>query len=600
MRAGVRLPKRKRLIVRYSVLSLGLLAAATLLLYQLRPEPEPYVAGDRVEGVIDSLGRELPQDYPRITFQDVAAERGIDFQHFWGRRSTQLPEDMGSGAAWGDYDNDGDLDLYLCNIAAPLTATPQELASSPASSRLYRNEGNGTFADVTSAAGVEFRGLGMAAAWGDYDGDGHLDLVITGFGRNRLFHNRGDGSFEDSSEVTGIGGEEGFWSGASWGDYDNDGDLDLYVCGYVRYQFEAGDRGKTTRQYSGIVPYTLNPSSYDPERNLLFENLGRGSFREVAGKLGVDNLRGRSLAASWTDFDRDGWLDLYIANDISDNVMFRNLGKGRFQDVSHPAFVADYRGAMGLAVGDWDGDQDLDVFVTHWIAQENALLNNLLFAFGSTERRENLLFMDIADQVGLGQIALDYIGWGASFFDYDNDARPDLLAVNGSTFQDEQDPSLLKPMRPLLFWNAGEDEGFFEVGGVSGSVFQEARVGRGAAFADFDRDGDVDVVIVNHSGKAQLLENRGDNRPGWFTVQVRASGMNRFGLGAWVELTAGGRTQLQQLGSQPSYLSQNALEAYFGLGAAAQVDRLTVILPDGRRRVLENLPANQLVAVEIP
>ncbi len=598
MRAA--LPKRKRLVLRYSMLAVGLLGSAIVLLLLLRPSDEPYVAGSDVEGVVDSLARDLPEGVPRISFEDVAAQRGIDFQHFWGRRSTQLPEDMGSGAAWGDYDNDGDLDLYLCNIAGPLTASPEELSASPASNRLFQNDGRGNFSDATEAAGVGFRGIGMAAAWGDYDGDGFLDLVITAYGQNRLFRNRGDGSFEDVSKRAGIADAEGFWSGASWGDFDRDGDLDLYICGYVRYQFESGDRTKTTRQYSGVVPYTLNPSSYDPERNLLYENLGNGRFREVAARLGVDNLRGRSLAAAWADFDRDGWLDLYVANDISDNVMFHNLGKGRFQDVSHPAFVADYRGAMGLAVSDWDGDQDLDIFVTHWLAQENAFLNNLLYAFGNTQPRENLLFMDIADQVGLGQIALDYIGWGTAFFDYDNDSHPDLLAVNGSTFQDEAEPARLKPMRPLLFWNAGEDRGFFEVGSASGKVFQQPQVGRGAAVADYDRDGDMDAVIVNHSGRAQLLENQSENGNHWLVVRVRTSGPNRFGAGAWVEIAAGDNSFIQQLGSQPSYLSQNPLEAHFGLGSATRADSLTVTLLDGRSRRLEGVEVDRFVTVEIP
>ncbi len=594
-----RLPRRKRLILRYSLLALGLAIAASLLLLQLRPSAEPYRPGERMDGLVDSLGRELPENVPPVRFEEVAAARGIDFLHFHGRRSTQLPEDMGSGAAWGDYDDDGDPDLYLCNVAGPLDASPAELESSPASNRLYRNDGPAGFRDVTDEAGVGFRGLSMAASWADYDGDGLLDLFFTTYGRNRLLRNLGNGGFEDVTDEAGLGAEEGFWSGASWGDFDRDGDLDLYVCGYVRYRLEAGDRGKSTRQYSGVVPYTLNPSSYPAQRNLLYENRGNGRFREVAAQLGLDNPEGRSLAAAWADFDQDGWLDLYVANDISDNVMFRNLGSGRFRDVSHPAFVADYRGAMGLAVGDWEGDGDLDVFVTHWIAQENALLENLLFAFGSREKRESLLFMDIADRVGLGQIALDYVGWGTSFFDYDNDSRPDLLAVNGSTFQQEDDPGRLVPMRPLLFWNAGEDEGFYEVGAAAGAVFSEARVGRGAAFADYDRDGDVDVAIVNHGGPAQLLENQGGSGHHWIGVRVRASGANRFGVGAWVEVQAGGLQQ-QQLGSQPSYLSHNGLEAHFGLGAAVRVERVTVRLPDGRTKVVENPHVDQTLSVDIP
>jgi hypothetical protein len=309
----------------------------------------------------------------------------------------------------------------------------------------------------------------------------------------------------------------------------------------------------------------------------------------------VDNPSGRSLSAAWCDFDQDGWDDLYVANDVSDNAMFKNLGNGKFEDVSHSAWVADYRGAMGLGIGDWDNDEDFDIFITHWIAQENALFTNMFIPFKG-EKPRKMFFMDQADQYGLGQIALDFIGWGTSFFDYDNDGKLDLFVVNGSTFQDEKDKRRLIAMKHLLFWNKDEDAGFFEVGAVSGDIFRRQTVGRGAAFADYDDDGDVDLIIVNHSDRAWLLKNDGGNKNRWLKVRVRGD-KNRFGIGAKVKITIGDKAQLQQIGSQPSYLSQNALEAHFGVGEAKQVDKLQVVFPSGKVVERQGVGTNQTVEV---
>jgi hypothetical protein len=576
--------------------SLVVILAATLAIVLLKSQPPQYAPGEKVEGITNTLDRPLPPDYPRVVLSDVSDEAGIRFVHFSGLRSTQLPEDMGSGAAWGDYDNDGDEDLYLGNMAGPLTATKEELARSPASNRLFRNNGDGSFSDVTDQAGVGYKGWSMGAVWGDYDGDDDLDLFVTNFGENRLYRNDGDGTFSDVTRAARLR-DSGFWSSASWSDYDRDGDLDLYVCGYVQYRFKPEDLTRTSVQYRAEVPFTLNPSSYKPERNLLYRNNGDGTFTDVAKQAGVENLTGRSLSAAWCDFNQDGWPDLYVANDISDNAMFLNTKNGRFADVSHSAWVADYRGAMGLGIGDWDNDGDLDIFVTHWIAQENALYDNLINpSDGNGAKEKSLRFIDIADQVGLGQIALDYVGWGTSFFDYDNDGRQDLLVVNGSTFQDEKVPRRLVPMRQLLFWNKGK-EGFFETGQVSGGVFSKSYVGRGAAFADYDNDGDVDAVIVNHSGPPVLLRNDGGNRNHWLRVKARGLKGNRFGLGARVEITVGGVKRVEEMGSQPSYLSQNELVAHFGLGKIEQVEKVTVIFPSGRVVEQSNVKADQTVVV---
>jgi enediyne biosynthesis protein E4 len=590
--------RRKKLIAIYGFASITLIVVAVLIVFLVLPREKKYTPGEKIEDITSELQRNLPADYPRVTFVDAAKAVGISFQHFYGSRSTQLPEDMGSGAAWGDFDNDGDQDLYLCNIAGPLTFSEQQIASSPATNKLYRNDGNGKFTDITAASGVGYRGLSMGAAWADYDNDGYPDLFLSNYGTNVLYHNERNGTFRDVTGSARIRGNHGFWTGASWADYDLDGDLDLYVCGYVQYRFKPEDL-KESQQYNRSVPFTLNPSSYEPERNLLYRNNGDGTFTEVAEKAGVTNPQGRSLSAAWCDFNNDGLPDLYVANDISDNAMYMNLGNGHFRDVSESAWVADYRGAMGLAIGDWNNDGDMDIFITHWLAQENAFYDNLLISPASVPKKEFTHFTDLADRVGLGQIALDYIGWGTSFFDYDNDGKRDLLVVNGSTFQDEKDKRHLLPMRNLLFWNQGETTGFFEVGGVSGAIFNRLAVGRGAAFADYDGDGDMDAIIVNHSGQAVLLRNEGGNRKNWLRVKVHGT-KNHFGVGSRVEIIAGNHKQIDVIGAQPSYLSQNEMVAHFGLGAEKRADRVRVLFPGGKKVELADIKANQTIEVREP
>lgn len=568
---------------------------AVLVSAGLRP-PDAYRPGGAVEGLTADLARDLPPDYPRVVFTNVAREAGVRFSHFAGRRTSQLPEDMGSGAAWGDYDGDGWMDLYVVNQAGPIDLSPADVAASPARSALYHNQGDGTFREVAGSAGVAFRGTGMGAAWGDYDGDGHLDLVVTAYGRNVLYRNLGDGTFRDATREAGLEGPEGFWAGASWADYDRDGDLDLYIVGYVRYVADRAAESST--QYDIETPPALNPSVFEPERNLLYRNEGDGTFTEVAEQAGVLGAEGRSLSAAWTDLDEDGWLDLYVANDVSDNVLYHNRRDGTFREISHEAMVADYRGAMGLAVGDWNGDGDTDLFVTHWIAQENALYDNRIrsrFETLDAPPRNRLHFMDTADRWGLGQIALDFVGWGTSFLDYDNDGRPDLLVANGSTFQDAEAPHRLIPMRDQLFWNRGPEDGFYDVSPVAGAYFAEAHVGRGAAIADYDNDGDLDAFIVNQGGPGVLLRNDGGNRNGWLQLRLEGRGGNRQAVGARVRLVAGGTVQVQEVGAQSSYLSQNSPVVHFGLGDRAFADTLEVRWPGGLRQTFRDVRANRLL-----
>jgi len=316
-------------------------------------------------------------------------------------------------------------------------------------------------------------------------------------------------------------------------------------------------------------------------------------FHDVAREAGVDNPTGRSLSASWADFDGDGRPDLYVANDVSDNAMFLNLGNGRFRDISHSAWVADYRGAMGLGIGDWDNRGRFDIFITHWLAQENALYANETRNMKVTPEAP-LRFVDQADILGLGQIALGVIGWATGFFDYDNDGRLDLYCINGSTFQEDADPTHLVPMRSFLFRNAGE-QGFYEVGHDAGGPFATPNVGRGGSFADYDADGDLDVAYVVHGGALRLARNEGGNRNGWARIVLRAP-HNTHAVGTLVRLTTGAVTQMRAVGNQSSYLSQEPPgEVFFGVGDAKQIDRLEVVWPDGAKQAFEGLTTRSTI-----
>jgi tetratricopeptide (TPR) repeat protein len=587
--------RRRRLLLNTGAAAAVFVAVTAVVVTWLTSSGEVYRPGEDIAGLTAELIRDLPDDYPRVTFTDVTAEAGILFHHFSGQRSSQLPEDLGSGAAWGDFDNDGWQDLYVVNAAGPLTMTDAEVTSTPAHAKLYRNNGDGTFTDVAERAGVDFRGWGMGAEWADVDNDGFLDLFVSTYGTNVFYRNEGDGTFTDRTDVAGLRAPPGFWAGIGWGDYDRDGHVDLYVTGYVQYSSAAGDA--VSQHYDVEEPASINPSSFPPERNLLYHNRGDGTFEEVATRTGVINAEGRGLEASWTDFDRDGWPDLYVANDVSDNVLFRNLGNGVFSDVSHAARVADYRGAMGIAVGDWDGDADMDMLVTHWIAQENALYSNKLTELAAKGGAASLQFMDEADRYGLGQIALDFVGWGTSFIDYDNDGRLDLFVVNGSTFQQRDDPTQLRPMRDQIFWNRGTKDGFYDVSSAAGNHFQNEFVGRGAAFADWDNDGDIDAYVANNGGPGILLRNDGGNANAWLKIRLEGRSSNRSAIGAKLRIVVEGQQQIREVGAQSSYLSQNALVQHFGLGGHARVDTLQIEWPNGDQQTLTAIAVNQVITI---
>jgi hypothetical protein len=582
--------RRKHLVRKVVVGVVVLGAVAAVLLWNRRVAD--YVPGEGAEGLVDALGRELPDDGPSVRFSDVTLGAGIDFQHFPGVRTNRIPEDMGSGVALGDADGDGWTDVFLVN------ATPLDGASSPGAGRcaLLRNRSDGSFEDVTAEAGLELERLGMAAAFLDPDSDGDLDLLVSSYGGLDYFRNEDGLRFVDATEEAGLAGYEGFWTGLAVGDYDRDGAVDVYVCGYVHYDESLGASEPSAMGHGADIPVLLNPSTFTPQANLLFHNLGDGTFEEVAVAAGVANEPGRSLGATFADFSGDGWPDLYVANDVSDNALFVNDGRGGFADQTSAAMVGDYRGAMGLAVGDVDGDLDLDFFVTHWVAQENALYTNLT---QESRGAGPLGFQDTSHRCGLGYPALSLVGWATRFFDYDNDGLQDLFVVNGSTIPTDEDPTALTPMRSHLYWNAGPKRGFFEVGSISGEFFEEEHVGRGGATFDYDLDGDEDLLVTVHGDHARLLSNEGGNRHRSLRVRLRQPSGNRFALGAELRVDVGERTAMDAVGTQGSYLSQHAVgELAFGLGDATAVDQLVVTWPDGRLERAGPVPADCLVTWE--
>jgi tetratricopeptide (TPR) repeat protein len=580
-----------------AILSIVVFASALAVwyLYRTHAVEHEYRPGETVAGVTRDLDRsdatgKLPEGAPEPRFEDVTQSAGLaGFRSFAGNRTSQLPEDMGGGIAWGDFDNDGDDDLFVVSAGGPLDANKAEFAPS----MLFENRGDGTFRP--HAGFPELRTRGMGAAWADVDNDGWLDLVVSGYRTLLLFRNRQGEFHRDATFPV----PDGFWTGVSWGDYDRDGLTDLYVCGYVRYQFDDSQRGRETQQFGQAVPHTLNPSSYEPERNLLLRNLGNGKFTEVARAQGVDNPTGRSLSGLWHDFDQNGWQDLYVANDISESKLYLNFN-GKFQDAGRTSWVGEYRGSMGLAAGDFDRDGDDDLFISHWIAQQFALYESLLMQQGAqtpdNSSAPELHFTDVAEMRGIGQPTLRSIGWGAEFADIDSDGWPDLLVAAGSTFEAQTSPKSLVGMPSFLFWNASGE--FFQNLALWSKPFNDQHVSRGLAVSDYDNDGDLDLAVVDLNGGVRLLRNS-TKQGNSLRLRLRGlaarpwTGADGAQVTAWVGMIPHRRTV-----SSSSYLSQSSRNVHIGLGSAAKVDRVEIRWPDGHKEQHGPLDAGVLWMVE--
>ena len=527
-----------------------------------------------------------------ITYVDVTNEAGIHFQHSSGTRSSLLPEDMGSGAGFADIDNDGDIDLYIVNIPGPFKQNGVPLET-PTTNALYRNNGDGTFTDITKTASVGHQGYGMGCVFADYDGDGNIDLYVTNYGANVLYRNSGDGIFRDVTETAGVSCD--LWStGAAFADVDGDSDLDLYVCNYVTYDLEKLEEMQEESLQSGKpVPSALNPHVFEPQDNVFYRNNGDGTFTDITTEAGIAAYGGRSMQAIFSDFDADNDLDLYVANDTSVNYTYRNDGNGVFTDVSAESWAADFRGSMGLAAGDYDGDGDVDIFMSHWVDEENALYRNLLKEDATTE---HIRFVDESYTAMLAEVSIKQIGWGTSLFDYDNDGDLDIFVTNGSTFQELRRPQVLIAQRDALFRNDGSGT-FTDVSGVTGITALPTRVGRGAAFGDYDNDGDVDIFIVNNHAQPALLRNDGGNHNNWLHIELIGTNANRNAVGAKIQVKTMDQTQIREIYAGDSYMSFNSFIAEFGVGSATQVESLQVTWSNGDTQMLHNVPANQRLRI---
>ncbi len=597
----------------------ALMGTGIAALIYFRTRPVPYRPDEQSADITSDLARNLPPGTPKPRFTDVTRAAGLgQFRNFIGARTAEMPEDIGPGLAWADFDNDGDEDLFLVSVGGALNVPENQLEPCA----LFENLGDGTFRRVTTFPDIRIHGNG--AAWADYDGDGFLDLVVSGYNALLLFHNEasadGGRKFVRDSRLPN---PPGFWTGVSWGDFDNDRAPDLYVCGYIEYAVSVEDRQKTSQQVGAMVPFTLNPASFKGGTNLLFHNDGTGRFTEVGAQLKVQNPEGRSLGALWHDFDDDGWLDLYVANDISDNVFFHNIA-GKFVDISHPALVADYRSAMGMAVGDYNRDGDDDLFIAHWVAQENALYENTWADFhharvaADVRRLTNevqnpkseirnqqslvtsaatnqypLRFFDNADMRGLGQIALPYVGWGAEFVDFDGDGWLDLVVANGSTLEEDgPPPRKLKPQDTLLFSN-WRGEYFHNIAPLHVGL-SEKHVSRSLAVADFDNDGDMDFIIADLGEGVRLFRN--EMQAGhWLKIRLRSRNHHGrpVGFGDGTKVVAHiGDVALRRSVTGVSYLSQSSRTLHFGLGTATKVDRLEIRWHAGGTNFFDSLGAD--------
>ena len=522
-----------------------------------------------------------------IQFVDVTQEAGIHWQHTDGRSGQKyFMETLGSGAAFFDYDADGDPDLYFVN-GAPLPGyVPQEVPTNC----LYRNNGDGTFTDVTEASGVGDTGYGHGCAVGDYNNDGQLDLYVTNYGTNRLYRNNGDGTFTDVAEIAGV--TEPRWSSScAFADYDRDGNLDLYVVNYI--VFDMDENPWCGLKEEGIRAY-CEPDNFPAQSDTLFRNNGDGTFTDVTKSAGIYKTTGKGLGVVWGDYNNDGLPDIYVANDSTENFFYHNNGDGTFEEVGFMVGVAlsedgAAENGMGTAFGDWNNDGWLDLTVTNYAQQTNTLYRNDADGF----------FTDATATTKTAQLTYPYLGWATAFIDYDNDGYQDLFVANGHLHENlaELGQQGTYGQRNLLFRN--NDNGTFtEVSETLGPGMKLEDVSRGATFADYDSDGDIDIVVTNSNTAPRLLRNDGGNEKNYLQIRLIATRGTTDAIGTRVKITTGPLTQTREVRSGDGYLSQRDLTLHFGVADDAQIDSVEIQWQSGAKQLIKSVPANQVLSLE--
>ena len=532
---------------------------------------------------------------PVIRFEDASDKAGINFVHSFGSRQLgSLLEGTGAGCIWFDYNNSGRESLYVVN-GRPLDDSmhPYPLKEKPATpphNHLYRNDGNGHFTDVTEQSGLDPDMYGMAVTAADYDNDGFIDLLVTGYGKTILYHNDGNGHFTDVTEKAGIK-VDGWAISSTWLDYDRDGCLDLFVGRYVKFD-------PTYRAFYAADNYP-GPLDYAGEANLLFHNNCDGTFTDVTEKSGIGAYIGRTMGVTAADFDNDGWDDIYVANDSTQNFLFRNKHDGTFEEIANDTGSAygqngEATSSMGPTAADFWGRGVLDLWVTD--GSFNRLLRNQGAPYNGSSpggwSPDKMGFEDITASSGISQTDAQYVSWGTGVYDFDNDGLLDILVFHGGLIH-------LIPQEHTLFRGLGNGK-FADVSRQAGPVLSVRSVARGACFADYDNDGKVDAFVVNLGAQGTLLRNVSINTGHWVEIRLIGTKSNRDGIGARISLYTAGKLQTAERVASSGYLSQNEGRLHFGLGAATVVDKLIVRWPSGMVQTLEAQPTDRVLTVQEP